>query len=692
MCPLHFSPEGRISLESSSKIIIIGGGPSGAFFAREMLRRAHSSGRQIEVSIIEQKKTPRFYQTACPSVYREGCNFCAGGISPRMSDVLKVSGLEVPKEVVTGEIETVIVQGDWKHIELKVPSGRRMFSVHRGSRPAGRTHQFENFDSYLLSCAVAEGARIFSGEVDNVSYSDAGRPLVHLRAAGESDQSNLSMEADFVVFAAGVNPTAGVTSNEHPLVKILEGLIPGFTPPLVRRALIFELRPLRGTLSDLHGEVYFVQYGAADLEIETASFISKKEFVTVSLLGPCVDTAHPSNYLSIIKQLLQLPHIRRLLPRNLELGTVCLCSPNMTVGTASHPFGHRIAVIGDLAVARLYKDGILSAYQTANALVDCLLKHGLDQGSLKKNYWPAVRQFTTDNRFGRFVFWANRVAFRHPILSRILYQAVLTERKGKADSQRRLENLLWRTAAGDDTYRSIFFSMWHPANLWAILVGGILVTARNYLTEALFGLKWRDFGRYPTGVYLEELEGKRQEVQRELHLSELHGHMDFERMYSIQIKAEKAHILRQLERFGAEDMEYFRPRWVRIRRSRGQPNAIGTIIRYETAFHFVDFSLKLEKFLREEFILYRVQDGFASKGVLIFDIKKKRHGVFILSIYVAFNMPRGQGLLRRMYWNSFRHLFPGFVHDVLWNHSLCKIKDIAETSGSPGAPEDFRPD
>jgi flavin-dependent dehydrogenase len=683
MSPHIFSSEVRIPLENRSKILVIGGGPAGAFFARELLSRARTAGRQIEVSIVEQKKTPRFYQTSCPSVYREGCNFCAGGISPRMSDVLQASGLEVPKEVVTGEIEKVIVQGDWKHIELKVPPGRHMFSVHRGSRPAGRTHRFENFDAYLLGCAVTEGAHLLSGEVHEVAYSTDGRPIVYAKSTGEDHAADLQLEADFVVFAGGVNPTAGVAADKHPLVRILGRLVTGFRSPLVRQALIFELRPRQGTLSDLFGEAYFVQYGSADLEIETASFISKKEFITVSLLGPCVDKAHPSEYLSIIKRLLELPHIRRLLPRNLELGMVCVCSPNMTVGTATHPFGHRIAVIGDLVVARLYKDGILSAYQTAHALVECLLIQGLDQESLKKHYWPAVRKFTTDNRFGRFVFWTNRVAFSHPILSRILYQSVLTERKGKSGSQRRLENLLWRIAAGDDTYQRIFFSMMHPANLWAILAGGILVTGRNYLTEVLFGLKWTDFGRYPTGVYLEELEEKRQEVKRELKLGELHGQMDFERMYSIQIKAEKAQILWQLERFGAEDMEYFRPRWVRIRRSHGQPNALGTTIRYETSFHFADFTLRLENFLRGEYLLYRVQNGFANGGVSIFDIKPQREGIYILSIYVAFNMPRGVGLLKRIYWTGFRLLFPGYLHDVLWNHSLCKIKDIAETSSHP---------
>jgi flavin-dependent dehydrogenase len=678
MNPLRVSGDHRIPLESPSRIVVIGGGPAGAFFAWEMLRRARLAGKQVEVSIIEKKKQPQFYQAVCSSACREGCNYCAGGISPRMVDVLKASGLEVPAEVITSEIEMVIVQGDWKHIELKVPPGRRMFSVHRGSRPVGRAHRYENFDAYLLACAAAEGAGIFTGEVYDVSYTLEGRPIVHYRNVQAGETCNVFLEADFVVFAGGVNPTAGAKVDKHPLVKVLQKLIPGFSPPQVRKALIFELGSQEGKLPDFQGEIYFVEYGSEELQIEMSSFIPKKEFITVTLLGACVDAASPGDYMTIIERLQKLPHIRRILPRDTMFLSACVCTPNMTVGTAGQPYSHRIAVIGDLAVARLYKDGILSAYITAEALVGCLLEAGVDQRSLKKHYWPAVRHFTMDNRFGRLVFWIHRMAFSHPVLSRILYQAVLTERKQKACHQRRLENLLWRIAAGDDTYRSIFLSMLHPANLLAIAVGGILVTWRNYLTENLFALKWAECGRYPTGVYREELEAKRQEVIVQLNLSQLSGPLDFERMYSIQIKAGQKRILEQLGRIGEKDMEYFQPRLVRVRRVRGRPNGVGTAIRYDTPLRALTFTLELEVFLREEYILYRVQDGFARGGVLIFDIKMKQEGVFVLSIYVAFNFPRGTGIVKRLYWAAFRRLFPSYVHDVLWNHSLCKIKDIVE--------------
>jgi hypothetical protein len=36
--------------------------------------------------------------------------------------------------------------------------------------------------------------------------------------------------------------------------------------------------------------------------------------------------------------------------------------------------------------------------------------------------------------------------------------------------------------------------------------------------------------------------------------------------------------------------------------------------------------------------------------------------------------------LKRAAWWLFRLTFPGFVHDVLWNHALCKLKYLIETA------------
>ena len=116
----------HIALEDGSRIVVIGGGPAGAFFAINMLRRAKEAGRQVEVTIIEKKKELQFYEASYSGAYREGCNYCAGGISPRMSDVLEDMGIELPKEIVQGKAVSLTVQGDWKNIELRIPEGRKI--------------------------------------------------------------------------------------------------------------------------------------------------------------------------------------------------------------------------------------------------------------------------------------------------------------------------------------------------------------------------------------------------------------------------------------------------------------------------------------------------------------------------------------------------------------------------------------
>jgi hypothetical protein len=349
----------------------------------------------------------------------------------------------------------------------------------------------------------------------------------------------------------------------------------------------------------------------------------------------------------------------------------------MTVGVARGPFGHRIALVGDMAVSRLYKDGIFSAYATASALADCALETGIDRASLRARYWPVVKGFHLDNRFGRAVFLLNRLIFSHPVLSRIVYQALLTERKTKPEHRRRLASVLWRIASGDDTYHRILASMFHPGTAWLILVGGALVTARNHLTERVCGLSWAGFGRFSTGVPIEDVEKKRGEIISVLGIRPFQRSPEFERMYSIRIKADEARILNQLGKFGDSDRQYFTPRLIRVHRTAGNPNEVGNTIRYDVFLRWLSFSVILEKVVAARYLLYHVCDGFAQDGILVFDIDQEKGGCR-LTIYVAFNFPTSRSAFKRLAWGLFGLLFPSFVHDVLWNHSLCKIKYLVE--------------
>jgi len=667
------------ALPDQATIAVVGGGPAGSFFAIRVLHRTQELGRSVNVIIFEKKSEICFYK---PSAFCswEGCNYCAGGVSPRLADILRENGIVLPQDVIESKATEVVVHGDWKSIQLPVPEDREMLSVFRGSRPRQRPGRYGNFDTFLLHTAVARGARVITAEVRDVGRSMAGKPLVTYRTAvaGEDGLSDETLETDFVVFAAGVNGSPGMDLTSDPMFHVLRELIPRLRPPKVRRAAIAELQADEELLRPLDGEVHFAQHGSKEIDIEMSSLLPKGKWITVVLLGKTIDRSDPAESLDIVQRFVELPHIRLLLPPKAELKAGCCCHPNMTVGAAKNFFADGVALAGDMAVSRLYKDGLYSAYVTASALADCIVDQGVDGESLARHYAPVIERFDADNRYGRAIFVLSRWVFGSPALSRVLYQALIIERMTKPREKRRLGGVLWRIASGDDSYRRILRAMFHPASIWLILTGGLLATIRNKATERVFGLDWVGFGRYPTGVPLEEVEPKRRELFTLLELEPPATPPHVERMFSIQIRASEDAVLQQLGAFGDPGRGYFTPRFINVHRTAGEANQVGTIIRYDLALGGLSFDVSLDRIIPGRYLLYRILNGFGRGGVFAFDIDRKKPGVSLLTTYVGFNFPRGKGPLGRLGWVLWRRLFPGFAHDVVWNHSLCRIKHLAE--------------
>jgi flavin-dependent dehydrogenase len=665
-------PVRSTSLLNGDRVAIVGGGPAGSFFAIHLLREAKQLDRNIEVVIVEKRGPSdlNFDDFQC-----RGCNFCAGLISPRLNEILDECGLVVPEEIIQGRIDYVWIQGQWKNFRLRVPKDKRMYSVYRGSLPGRRTDRPAGFDGFLLSEAVKEGARIQYGEVQAIAYGASGMPILTMRApSGEM----VLLDASFVSIATGINAHCGFDYGADKLIASVKRLNPSFVPGKTRKALIFELDVGEEFLErNLNREIYFIEYGSKRLALEHTALIPKGRFLTVAMIGKCIDEAVlPRDNRQMIRDFLTLPQIDRILPGIAAAPLACACAPRMTVTTATFPFGNRFAIIGDAVGARLNKDGLYSAHATASQLAQAVLHEGIGEQALARRYGKTVKWLVADNRFGRIVFAASRVAFTMPVVSRIVYQAFATEYKVRDERSRPLSVTLWKIASGTADYREVLREMCGYDVLRSILAGAA-VTLRNVALELFFGMKWGEYGRYPTVVLKEKREWIKEQLESSLGM-ELGNSPDFERMYMIKIRGSEEKIMEELAKFGRPTARFVKLRFLDMRQIQGTPNQVGSVIRYRMPFVQLGAELRLTDRVGSETLLYQADERLVDHGKLIFNVAPTKDGNLRLSIYAEFDYKKGKGFASRMMWGGARLLFPEFVHDVVWNHALCIIKEDVE--------------
>ncbi len=666
------TPPSSLRLLTGDRIAVVGGGPAGSFFAIHLLREARQVDLDLEVVIIEKRGPTdlNFDGYQC-----RGCNFCAGVISPRLNQVLETSGLSVPEEVIQGRIDHVWIHGRWKNFRLRVPENQRMYSVYRGSLPGKGRDSPAGFDGYLLAEAVKEGARVLHGEVETVAYSRSGKPVLTVKPGlGE----RFSFEASFVSFATGINAHYGVEGRSDALIASIKRLNPSFVPGRARKTLIFELDVGEGYLQhNLNREMYFIEFGSGQLAIEHTALIPKGRFLTVAMIGRCVDGAIlPRDSRRLVKDFLFLPQVERILPGISAAPLGCVCAPKMAVTAASSPCGDRFALIGDAVGSRLNKDGLYSAFRTAIKLAQVVLHEGIDRQTLDRGYSKTIQWLEDDNRAGRIVYAVSRTAFAMPFLSRIVYQAFATEYKVRDEHSRPLSRMLWKIASGTADYREILKEICSWGVLGSIFAGAA-VTLRNVACEAALGLKWGRYGRYPTVVPVEKREALKKEIASSLGMV-LGDSLDFECMYEIKIRGSEAEIMEQLARYGQPNARFLKIRFIRMQQIKGAPNQVGSVILYKIAGVQLTAELELTRRAGSTAVLYEADDRIVDHGRLIFNISPTRDGNRKLSVYAAFNYRKGTGVANRMLWKGVRFLFPGFVHDVVWNHALCTMKEEVE--------------
>lgn len=415
-----------LALSEGDRVCIVGGGPAGTLSALHLLRLADYRGLSLEVLIFE----PRDFAEPGPG----GCNRCAGILSTRLLDGLASLDLELPGEVIQAPIRSYAIHLDGDTIPIQQPDpSRDIVSVYRGGGPRLlQSKPLAGFDGFLLRAATQRGAQRIRHRVRKVTWED--RPVVHL--------ARETFPADLLVLATGVNsraplePSFGYRAPATAIMAQDEVLRPPGWPSDQVKA--FFMRP-RGLL-----------FGA---------LTPKGEYVNISLMGRNLKADAVSDFLEAQSLNESLPPLQ---------GSLCGCTPRIAVGKAHGFFGHRWVAVGDAAVTRLYKDGIGSAYATAERAMQTAITQGISESAWRKGYAPTCRRIAGDNVYGRLLFGLWDLTVNSPAMLDLWKRTIRLEESQPTEA-RVHTRVLWGMFTGDEPYRELMRLSIGPAGVRGIL-------------------------------------------------------------------------------------------------------------------------------------------------------------------------------------------------------------------------------
>jgi NADH dehydrogenase len=447
---------GPQKLGTDTRVAIIGGGPAGSSFALYLLHYCAAQGFRPQITVFAERNVA----ASGP----KGCKGGAGILSPVVLKKLQELGLILPPQIIQAHIEQYIVHSPYISISMSNPEkGAKIVSVYRGCGP--RTCGGEmpiGFDGWLLQEAEKRGARIEQQRVTHV-YLEGERGI---------KVSENRLAYDFIVLASGVNTKP---------VRI-SGL--DYCSPETRVMDEKELIDASGQLGAWLGQrahVFLLPHSG----LVFGGLVPKGFSINVSVLGS-------GKYPVSVNDFLRHDLVRQTLPGNYRRG--CGCRPHAVIRPAHNYFTDGFVAIGDAVVSRLYKDGIGSAFLTAEQAARISATEGTSRQDFKNHYKPFCRRMARDNRWGKLLFGINDWGKDSRTFLKTQHRLIGREQKNTR-SQRPFTRAAWGMFTGSYTYRQIAWMVFRPLSLLRLLVA--------FLWEG-FGGSFLKNGTAPRSIHVGE--------------------------------------------------------------------------------------------------------------------------------------------------------------------------------------------
>jgi flavin-dependent dehydrogenase len=247
----------------------------------------------------------------------------------------------------------------------------------------------------------------------------------------------------------------------------------GYQPPRFVHAFQAELRLGQDHIREYLGNIIHVFFQVLR-HIRFVAFTPKKEHVTVSVVS-FRDVTAPD-----LTQALAQPMVRSLLPPGHVLADrYCRCRPRIGITPARKPFTDRLVIVGDACCSRYFKNGIESAFVTAQLAARAAFNSGVSASVLHRDYWKKVkRTLVRDNLYGRLLFQVLDIASRYKLLTQT-YCSVASSKREDDPAVQLARQILWDLFTGNIPYRTIFFRGLSPRLQARLMVTTMSLVAKR---------------------------------------------------------------------------------------------------------------------------------------------------------------------------------------------------------------------
>ena len=209
-----------------------------------------------------------------------------------------------------------------------------------------------------------------------------------------------------------------------------------------------------------------------------AGAIPKKEYVTVNVIGKKdVEKKDLVEFLNLPKVSLRLP------PDTGSPDRVCQCSPKIAHKSARKPFYDRLVIVGDASCSRYYKNGIESAFMTAQIAAETAFSLGISKSAFRSGYFRRIKkQIIRDNLYGRALFRIYEIVYSSAFLTKVLMKVALDE--GKPGRSQHLRGELWNMYTGNIPYSTILLRFLHPVLQLEFFAATVVLIITRFFTKA----------------------------------------------------------------------------------------------------------------------------------------------------------------------------------------------------------------